>query len=61
MHVNEAERRVMESIDADAMLEYLRELVSIPSHGGGESAAQRSVAAKLGDLGLVLVSWELDL
>jgi len=60
MHVNEAERRVLESIDADAMLEYLRELVSIPSHGGGESEAQRSVAAKLGELGLDVDIWELD-
>lgn len=60
MHVNDAERRVLESIDADAMLEYLRELVSIPSHGGGESEAQRSVAAKLGELGLDVDIWELD-
>jgi acetylornithine deacetylase len=60
MHVNEAERRVLESIDADAMLEYLRELVSISSHGGGESEAQRSVAAKLGELGLNVDVWELD-
>jgi len=60
MHVNEAELRVLESIDADTMLEYLQELISIPSHGGGESEAQRSVAAKLGELGLDVDIWELD-
>jgi acetylornithine deacetylase len=60
MHMNETERKVLERIDTDAMLEYLRELVSIPSHGGEESAAQRSVAAKLGALGLKVDTWELD-
>jgi acetylornithine deacetylase len=60
MHLNHTERRVLESIDTDAMLEYMRELVSIPSHGGKESAAQRSVAAKLGELGLDVDVWELN-
>ena len=60
MHVNDTERRVLDLIDADAMLEYLRELVSIPSHGGKESDAQRCVAAKLGELGLKVDTWELD-
>jgi acetylornithine deacetylase len=60
MHVNDTERRVLNLIDTDAMLEYLRELVSIPSYGGEESAAQRSVATKLGKLGLKVDTWELD-
>ena len=60
MHVNDTERRVLDLIDTDAMLEYLRELVSIPSFGGEESAAQRCVAAKLGELGLKVDTWELD-
>jgi acetylornithine deacetylase len=60
MHVNDTERKVLEKIDTDAMLEYLRELVSIPSFGGDESAAQKSVAAKLGELGLNVDTWELD-
>ena len=60
MHVNDVERKVLERIDTDAMLEYLRELVSIPSHGGEESVAQRSVAAKLEELGLKVDRWELD-
>ena len=58
--MNDTERRVLESIDKDAMLEYLRELVSIPSHGGKESAAQRSVASKLRELRLDIDVWELD-
>jgi acetylornithine deacetylase len=60
MHVNDTERRLLDLIDTEAMLEYLRELVSIPSFGGEESAAQRSVAAKLAELGLEVDTWELD-
>ena len=60
VHLNDTERRVLESIDTDAMLEYLRELVSIPSHGGREPAAQRSVASKLGELRLDIDVWDLD-
>ena len=41
------ESRVLDAIDVDGMLEYLCELVSIPSFGGKETDAQRSVAAKL--------------
>ena len=58
--MNDTERKVLECIDTDAMLAYLRELVSIPSHGGEESSAQRSVAEKLGELGLDVDTWELD-
>ena len=58
--MNDTERRVLDLIDTDAMLWYLRELVSIPSFGGEESAAQRSVAAKLSELGLKVDTWELD-
>jgi len=60
MHLNDTERRVLDLIDTDAMLEYLRKLVSIPSHGGEETAAQRCVAAKLGELGFEVDTWELD-
>jgi acetylornithine deacetylase len=60
MHVNDTERMVMELLVTDAMLDYLRELVSIPSYGGEESVAQRSVAKRLGELGLDVDVWELD-
>jgi len=60
MHVNDTERKVLNLVDADAMLEYLRDLVSIPSFGGEESSAQRCVAVKLGELGLEVDTWELD-
>ena len=59
--MEELERRVLESIDIDGMIEYLCELVSIPSFGGKETAAQRSVAAKLRSLGLEVDAWEMDL
>jgi acetylornithine deacetylase len=58
--MNDTERKVLKCLDTEAMLVYLRELVSIPSHGGEESSAQRSVAAKLGELGLDVDIWKLD-
>ena len=52
INVNDTERSVLDLIDTDALLEYLRELVSIPSYRGEESDAQRSVATKFEELGL---------
>jgi acetylornithine deacetylase len=54
------ENRVLDAIDVDGMLEYLCELLSIPSTGGEENAAQENVAAKLEDLGLEVEKWEMD-
>ncbi|MBQ04903.1 acetylornithine deacetylase [Candidatus Bathyarchaeota archaeon] len=60
MHMNDMERRVLKSINTDSVLEYLQEIVSIPSYGGRESSAQRNVAAKLRELGLNVDIWDLD-
>ena len=57
----DAERRVLDAIDTDGMLEYLCELIAVPSVGGEESAAQEHVAAKLQDLGLQVDKWEIDI
>ena len=54
------EQRVLDAIDVDGMLEYLCELISIPSSGGDENAAQEYVAAKFEGLGLKVDKWEVD-
>lgn len=61
MGINEAERRVLEAIDIEGMLGYLCELISIPSVGNRERAAQENVALKLRRIGLKVDVWELDL
>jgi len=60
MDIMEAERRVLEAIDVEDMLEYLCELISIPSVGNEEKAAQENVASKLRRIGLEVDVWELD-
>ncbi len=54
------ERRVLGSIDSEGMLDYLCELISVPSHGGRETAAQMNVKAKLEALGLDVDTWMID-
>lgn len=55
------ESRVLEALDLEGMIEYLRELISVPSHGGRETEAQENVAANLADVGFGVDSWEIDL
>ena len=55
-----AEKRVLDAIDVDGLVEYLCELISIPSVGGHESNAQRNIAAKMRRLGLDVELWDLD-
>jgi acetylornithine deacetylase len=54
------EERVLEAIDVAGMLEFLCELVAIPSLDGQETAAQERVAAQMAHLGLDVDIWELD-
>jgi acetylornithine deacetylase len=54
------EKRVLDAIDVDSLVEYLCELISIPSVGGHESNAQKNVAAKMRELGLTVETWDLD-
>jgi acetylornithine deacetylase len=58
--MNELEQRVMNSIDLDGMLQYISELIAVPSYGGIESAVQMNVASKLADLGFDVDTWEID-
>ena len=54
------ERRVLDAIDQDALLESVCALVSIPSLGGFETPAQEWVADLLLRIGLEVDVWELD-
>ncbi len=54
------EQRVLDAIDVEGMLEYLCELVAIPSLSGRETPAQEHVAAQMERCGLDVDVWELD-
>ena len=58
--MREAEGRALGSVDVDGLLDYLCEIISVPSVGGRESAAQRSVAEKMREIGLEVDEWEID-
>jgi acetylornithine deacetylase len=58
--MRDAERRVLDAIDVDGLVEYLCELISMPSVGGQETAAQRNIAAKMRELGLSVETWHVD-
>lgn len=57
-----AEQAVLDSIDEQALLRDLDDLVAIPSVGGtdAEVAAQDWCAGRLGDLGLAVDAWDID-
>ena len=57
----EIEQRVLDAVDIEGMLKYLCEIIAVPSYGGMETAAQMNVAAKLGQIGCRVDSWEIDL
>jgi acetylornithine deacetylase len=54
------EQRVLDAIDVEGMLQYLRELVAIPSLCGQETAAQEHVALQMERCGLAVDVWDLD-
>ncbi len=54
------EKRVLDAIDVDGLLNYLCELVAVPSLDGEESAAQEHVAAQMRKIGLDVDVWPLD-
>lgn len=55
-----AERRVLEALDVDSMLELLAGLVALPSTAGRETPAQERVAAWMEEAGLATDVWEID-
>ena len=56
-----AERSALEALDFDGLVAFLLELIAIPSLDGGESPAQRRVAAWMRDAGLETDTWPIDL
>jgi acetylornithine deacetylase len=44
----------------DGLIDYLCDIISVPSVGGEETAAQRHVAAKMADIGLDVDAWNMD-
>jgi len=58
--MREAERRILDTIDVDGLVEYLCELISVPSVGGQETPAQRNIAAKMKEIGLGVETWDVD-
>jgi len=58
--MRDAERRILDSINVDGLVEYLCELISVPSVGGQETPAQRNIAAKMKEIGLGVETWDVD-
>jgi len=59
--MNDVERRVLDAIDLDGLVECLRDLVAFPSLGGEETPVQEHVAAGMESDGLAVDRWEIDL
>ncbi|HEX5560605.1 MAG TPA: ArgE/DapE family deacylase [Nocardioidaceae bacterium] len=61
--LTELERRVLDHVDEQALVESLVELVRIPSIGGSDAEAevQETAAGVLGGLGLDVDRWDIDL
>lgn len=55
------ERRVLDAIDRDGLVESARSLVRIPSWGGNETPAQERMADLMTTAGLEVDVWEIDL
>jgi len=58
--MKDTERRVLKAVDMDGLIDYLCDIISVPSVGGEETAAQRHVAAKMADIGLDIDTWDID-
>jgi acetylornithine deacetylase len=60
-HGTRAEARVVETLDVNALLEFLEGLIAIPSLDGKERDAQEHVAAWMRGEGFQVDCWDLDL
>ena len=58
--MRDIEEKAIKALEIDHLVDYLCELISIPSFGGQESAAQRSIVKKMGEIGLKTELWEID-
>jgi len=59
--MNKVEQKVLDRINFDEMLEYLCELIAVPSITGDEKKAQENIAAKLASIGMKVDKWDIDL
>lgn len=59
--IDDVERRALEAVDVDGLVETVREMVAIPSVVGVETPAQEYAAALMARCGLAVDSWEIDL
>lgn len=59
--LTDTERRVLEAVDIDGLVETLCELITFKSDGGREIAVQERMAALLADADMDVDTWEIDL
>ena len=59
--LNNVEQRVLDAIDYDEMIQYLGEIISVPSMTGEEKKAQENIAKKLDSIGMTVDNWSIDL
>lgn len=59
--LNELEARVAGAVNRDGLVNAVRELVAIPSWEGNETPAQELMARWMGEAGLEVDLWEIDL
>lgn len=58
--MNRRERRALEALDLDGLVDALKALIGVRSDGGRESAAQEVMAGWMADFGLDTDVWEID-
>jgi acetylornithine deacetylase len=58
--MNQVEKRVLQAIDVEGMLDFLCGLIAVPSLVGDEVAGQEHVATQMERSGLEVDLWELD-
>ncbi|MFN2224904.1 MAG: ArgE/DapE family deacylase, partial [Anaerolineae bacterium] len=59
--IDDVERRALEAVDVEGLVEAVRKMVAIRSIVGDESAAQEHAAALMSRCGLDVDVWEIDL
>lgn len=59
--VTDLERRALDAVDMDALVEDLAGLIRFRSDGGNETPVQEHMAVLMADLGLDVDVWEIDL
>lgn len=59
--MNDLEQRVLSFVDTRGLVDCLCELISFPSEGGEETPAQRRMAELMGEMGMEVDTWALDL